>query len=325
MTIWNGAGRRIYMQEVGTRDGLQAESVFVPSDEKIALVNSLSRAGMAKIEVTAFVSPKAIPALSDAQAVMLGIERVPGVIYTALVPNMRGAERAIESRVDEMNLVMSASESHNLSNLRMTREQSFSGLREVAALARSAGLAVNISLSCSFGCPMEGDVPEEAVLEWCARFIGEAGAGGITLCDTTGMAYPGQVARLTQRFRDAWPDTELSLHFHNTRGMGLANVLAGIDAGANRFDASLGGIGGCPYAPGASGNVCTEEVVHALDLMGYDTGVDLEKLIAASRRLPALIGHDTPSQIVKAGRRLDLHPLPRDFDVVRERALSRAH
>lgn len=325
MTIWNGAGRRIYMQEVGTRDGLQAESAFVPSDEKIALVNSLSRAGMAKIEVTAFVSPKAIPALSDAQTVMLGIERVPGVIYTALVPNMRGAERAIESRVDEMNLVMSASESHNLSNLRMTREQSFGGLRDVAALARSAGLAVNISLSCSFGCPMEGDVEEEAVLEWCARFIGDAGAGGITLCDTTGMAYPKQVAALTQRFRNAWPDIELSLHFHNTRGMGLANVLAGIDAGADRFDASLGGIGGCPYAPGASGNVCTEEVVHALNLMGYDTGVDLEQLLAASRRLPALIGHDTPSQIVKAGRRLDLHPRPRDFDAVRERALSRAN
>ena len=325
MTIWNGAGRRIYMQEVGTRDGLQAESVFVPTEEKIALVDSLSRAGMAKIEVTAFVSPKAIPALSDAQAVMLGIERVPGVLYTALVPNVRGAERAVESRVDEMNLVMSASESHNLSNLRMTRQQSFSGLREVAAIARNAGLAVNISLSCSFGCPMEGDVAEDVVLEWCARFIGEAGAGGITLCDTTGMAYPLQVARLAQRFREAWPDTELSLHFHNTRGMGLANVLAGIDAGADRFDASLGGIGGCPYAPGASGNVCSEEVVHALELMGYDTGVDLERLIAASRRLPALIGHETPSQIAKAGRRLDLHPLPRDFDAVRERALSRAH
>nr|WP_314625972.1 hydroxymethylglutaryl-CoA lyase [uncultured Noviherbaspirillum sp.] len=325
MTIWNGAGRRIYMQEVGTRDGLQAESAFVPTEDKIALVDSLSHAGMAKVEVTAFVSPKAIPALSDAQAVMLGIERVPGVIYTALVPNVRGAERAIESRVDEMNLVMSASESHNLSNLRMTREQSFSGLREVAALARHAGLAVNISLSCSFGCPMEGDVAEETVLEWCARFIGEAGAAGITLCDTTGMAYPKQVAALTQRFRDAWPDIELSLHFHNTRGMALANVLAGIDAGADRFDASLGGIGGCPYAPGASGNVCTEEVVHALDLMGYDTGVDLERLLTASRRLPALIGHDTPSQIAKAGRRLDLHPLPRDFDVVKQRALSRAN
>lgn len=323
MTIWNGAGRRIYIQEVGTRDGLQAESTFVSTDEKIALVNSLSRAGMAKIEVTAFVSPKAIPALSDAQTVMLGIERVPGVIYSALVPNVRGAERAVESKVDELNLVMSASESHNLSNLRMTREQSFHALCEVAGIARTARLSVNISLSCSFGCPMEGNVAEETVLEWCARFISETGAGGISLCDTTGMAYPTQVAALTERFRGSWPDIELSLHFHNTRGMGLANVLAGIDAGANRFDASLGGIGGCPYAPGASGNVCSEEIVHALDLMGYDTGVDLERLLAASKRLPALIGHDTPSQIVKAGRRLDLHALPEDFEMIQQRAHSR--
>jgi len=303
MNRWNGAGRRIHMQEVGTRDGLQAESVFVPTSDKIALVNSLSRAGMAKIEVTAFVSPKAIPALADAQQVMLGIERVPGVIYSALVPNVRGAERAIESRTDELNLVMSASETHTL--------------------ARQAALAVNISLSCSFGCPMEGEVPEDTVLAWCARFIDEAGAGGITLCDTTGMAYPSQVASLTARFRAAWPGTELSLHFHNTRGMGLANVLAGIDAGADRFDASLGGIGGCPYAPGASGNVCTEEVVHALQLMGYDTGVDLGRLLDASTRLPALIGHETPSQIVKAGRRLDLHRPPGDFEAIRERAEAR--
>jgi hydroxymethylglutaryl-CoA lyase len=324
MNRWNGAGRRIHMQEVGTRDGLQAESVFVPTADKIALVNSLSQAGMAKIEVTAFVSPKAIPALADAQHVMLGIERMPGVIYSALVPNVRGAERAIESRTDELNLVMSASETHNLANLRMTQAQSFQGLCEVAALARQAALAVNISLSCSFGCPMEGDVPEDTVLAWCARFIDEAGADGVTLCDTTGMAYPSQVAALTARFRAAWPDTELSLHFHNTRGMGLANVLAGIDAGAGRFDASLGGIGGCPYAPGASGNVCTEEVVHALQLMGYDTGVDLGRLLDASSRLPALIGHETPSQIVKAGRRLDLHRPPGDFEAIRERAEARS-
>ena len=220
MSTWNGAGRRIHMQEVGTRDGLQAEAVFVPTLEKIALVNRLSHAGMAKIEVTAFVSPKAIPALADAQDVMLGIERVPGVIYSALVPNVRGAERAIESRVDELNLVMSASQTHNLANLRMTQEQSFRALCDVAALARQASLAVNVSLSCSFGCPMEGDVPDSAVLAWCARFIGEMGVTGITLCDTTGMAYPTQVDALTRRFRAAWPDTELSLHFHNTRGMG---------------------------------------------------------------------------------------------------------
>jgi hydroxymethylglutaryl-CoA lyase len=324
VTTWNGAGRRIYLQEVGTRDGLQAEAVFVPTDQKIALVNRLSRTGVAKIEVTAFVSPKAIPALADAQVVMQAIERVPDVVYSALVPNVRGAERAIGSGVDELNLVMSASESHNLSNLRMTRAQSFAALCEVASLATAAARAVNMSLSCAFGCPIEGDVPEDTVMDWCARFIGAAGATGITLCDTTGMAYPSQVVALTQRFRAAFPGVALTLHFHNTRGMGLANVLAGIEAGADRFDASLGGIGGCPYAPGASGNVCTEDIVHALQLMGYDTGVDLAALIAASKSLPGLIGHETPSQVVKAGRRLDLHPPPKDIDAIVSRAEGRA-
>lgn len=323
--VWSGAGRRIYLQEVGTRDGLQAEAAFVPTEDKVALVDALSDAGLAKIEVTAFVSPKAIPALRDAEQVLREIRRKPGVVYSALVPNVRGAERAIESRAGELNLVMSASESHNLSNLRMTREQSFAGLAEVAAIARAAGVAVNVSLSCSFGCPMEGDVPLKTVLDWCGRYVDVLGAHGVTLCDTTGMAYPTQVAEFTAAFRACWPDTELTLHFHNTRGMGLANVLAAIAAGADRFDASFGGIGGCPYAPGASGNVCTEEIAHALALMGYDTGIDLALLVATAARLPALIGHDIPSQIVKAGRRLDLHPHPADFDAIRERALARDH
>lgn len=321
--VWQGSGRRIHLQEVGTRDGLQAEAAFVPTEEKIALVDALSDAGLAKIEVTAFVSPNAIPALRDAEQVLREIRRRPGVVYSALVPNVRGAERAIESRANELNLVMSASESHNLANLRMTRAQSFAALAEVAAIATAAGVAVNVSLSCSFGCPMEGDVPLETVLDWCGRYVETLGAHGVTLCDTTGMAFPTQVAQLTQAFRSRWPATELTLHFHNTRGMGLANVLAAIAAGADRFDASFGGIGGCPYAPGASGNVCTEEIAHALELMGYDTGVDLARLLDAAARLPRLIGHDVPSQILKAGRRLDLHARPADFDAIRQRALAR--
>ena len=323
-SVWRGAGRRIHLQEVGTRDGLQAEDAFVPTADKVALVDALSDAGLSKIEVTAFVSPKAIPALRDAEQVLREIRRTPGVVYSALVPNVRGAERAIESRADEMNLVMSASESHNLSNLRMMPEQSFAALSEVARVAHEGGVPVNVSLSCTFGCPMEGDVPVETVMDWCARYVEELGARGVTLCDTTGMAYPSQVAQITTAFRQRWPGTELTLHFHNTRGMGLANVLAAIDAGADRFDASFGGIGGCPYAPGASGNVCTEEVAHALDLMGYDTGIDLTRLVAAATRLPGLIGHDVPSQVVKAGRRLDLHPRPADFDEIRARALARS-
>jgi hydroxymethylglutaryl-CoA lyase len=323
--VWNGASQRIRMYEVGTRDGLQAEAAFVPTQDKIDLVDALSQAGMAKIEVTAFVSPKAIPALSDAEIVLREIERVPGVVYSALVPNVRGAERAIDALAGEMNLVMSASESHNLANLRMTREQSLRGLAEVAALARQAGVAVNVSLSCSFGCPIEGDLAQGDVFAWCGRFVEEVGATGITLCDTTGMAYPGQVAHMVREFIARWPSTDLTLHFHNTRGMGLANVIASIDAGARCFDASIGGIGGCPYAPGASGNVCSEDIAHALELMGYDTGTDVQALMAAARRLPALIGHDTPSQIAKAGRRLDLHPPPADFEATRARALARDH
>jgi hydroxymethylglutaryl-CoA lyase len=323
MSIWEGAGRRIHLQEVGTRDGLQVEKVFMPTEAKIGLIDELSQTGVSKIEVSSFTSPKAIPALADADLVMRGLRRVPGLVYSALVPNVRGAERAIQAGTDELNLVMSASESHNLTNLRMTPAQSFASLVEVAAMARQAGTAVNISLSCAFGCPMEGDVPASGVLDWCARFIGEMGVDHITLCDTTGMAYPTQVAALTGAFRDRWPSAELTLHLHNTRGLGLANVLAGIDAGAERFDSSLGGIGGCPYAPGATGNVCTEEVAHALELMGFHTGIDLPRLIAAARRLPALLGHEVPSQIVKAGRRLDLHPVPADFAAIRERALAR--
>lgn len=321
--VWNGRRRRVHMQEVGPRDGLQGEPRFVPTEEKIALVEALADAGLAKIEVTSFVSAKAIPQLRDADSVLRGVRRRPGVVYSALVPNARGAERAIASKADELNLVMSATETHNLANLRMTREQSFAALAEVAAIARGAGVRINVSLSCAFGCPMEGDVPEATVLQWCERHVSELGAHGVALCDTTGMAFPPQVAALTAAFRARWPHTELTLHFHNTRGMGLANVLAALDAGAERFDASVGGIGGCPYAPGASGNVCSEEIVHALELMDYDTGVDLTRLIEASKRLPGLLGHDIPSQLVKAGRRLDLHRPPADLEEVRARALAR--
>ncbi len=321
-SVWKGGGRRIHMQEVGTRDGLQMESAFVPTDDKIALVNALSATGLAKIEVTSFTSPTAIPALKDAEIVMREIERRPGVVYTALVPNLRGAERAIEARTDELNLVMSVSETHNLANLRMTREQSFAALAQVIALAQSAQVAVNVSLSCVFGCPMEGDVAEAEVFDYVQRFA-QLGVGGVTLCDTTGMAHPAQVAGIVSAVRLRWSALQTTLHFHNTRGMGLANVLASIDAGADRFDASLGGLGGCPYAPGASGNVCSEEIVHALQCMGYDTGVDLSALVAAAGRLPALIGHDIPSQIAKAGPRWALHAVPADFEAIRARAMAR--
>ncbi|KUY54185.1 hydroxymethylglutaryl-CoA lyase [Burkholderia sp. RF2-non_BP3] len=315
--------QRLYIHEVATRDGFQNEAAFVDTDDKIALVDALSACGYAKIEVTSFTSPKAIPALRDAEAVMHGIVRAPGVVYTALVPNVRGAERALSCGVDEVNLVMSMSESHNRANLRMTREQSFAQLRDVIDAVRGTGVAINVSLSTAMGCPMEGDVRAETVLAWMQRFA-DLGVHGVTLCDTTGMAYPSQVRELAGRARERFGALQLTLHFHNTRGMALANTLAALDAGIDRFDASLGGLGGCPYAPGATGNACTEELVHMLALDGYDTGIDLAAVLAAAARLPALIGHDVPSQILKAGRRSDLHPPPRaeTGDMPAQRAFS---
>ena len=300
---------RLYIQEVATRDGFQNEARFIETDDKVALIDRLSACGFAKIEVTSFTSPRAIPALRDAEAVMHRIERRPGVVYTVLVPNVRGAERALSCDVDEVNLVMSVSESHNRANLRMSREESFAQLRDVIEVVSSTRVAINVSLSTAFGCPMEGDVAEDEVLRSVSRFAA-LGVHGVTLCDTTGMAYPNQVRQLAQRARDEFAGLETTLHFHNTRGMALANTLAALDAGIDRFDASLGGLGGCPYAPGATGNVCTEELVHMLELNGYDTGVDLTQVLQAAAHLPGLIGHDVPSQLLKAGRRLDLHPAP---------------
>jgi hydroxymethylglutaryl-CoA lyase len=305
----NAIRPRLYIQEVATRDGFQNEARFIETDDKIALIDRLSACGFAKIEVTSFTSPRAIPALRDAEAVMHRIVRAPGVVYTVLVPNVRGAERALSCDVDEVNLVMSVSETHNRANLRMSREESFAQLRDVIEVVSKTRVAINISLSTAFGCPMEGDVPEDEVLGWVGRFA-ELGVHGVTLCDTTGMAYPNQVRQLAQRTRNEFARLDTTLHFHNTRGMALANTMAALDAGIDRFDASLGGLGGCPYAPGASGNVCTEELVHMLELNGYDTGVDLTRALQASAHLPGLIGHDVPSQLLKAGRRLDLHPAP---------------
>jgi len=310
--------KRIYFNEVVTRDGFQMEPSFVETDDKVALVDALSECGFAKIEVTSFTSPKAIPMLRDAEEVMGRIRRVPGVEYTVLVPNMRGAERALESRADELNLVMSTSETHNLANLRMTREKSFAALADVIRVV-DGRTPVNVSLSTCFGCPMEGDVTQAEVLRWAQRFA-DLGVRGLTICDTTGMAHPAQVARMAEALQQKFPGQQLTLHFHNTRGMGLANLLAAVQSGIVRFDGSLGGLGGCPYAPGASGNICSEDAVHMLDAMGYDTGIDLSKLLAVARRLPRIVGHEVPGQVAKAGRIGDLHPAPESIRSLKETA-----
>ena len=311
-----GPVKRIYFNEVATRDGLQIEPNFIATSDKVALVDALSDCGYAKIEVTSFTSPKAIPMLRDAEEVMGRIRRVPGVEYTVLVPNLRGAERALASRADELNLVMSVSETHNLANLRMPREQSFAALQAVIRHV-DGRTPINISLSCSFGCPMEGEVQQEEVLRWSERFA-DLGVRGLSICDTTGMAHPAQVSRLVDALQKRFADRQLTLHFHNTRGMGLANMLAAVQGGIERFDGSLGGLGGCPYAPGASGNVASEDAIHMLDAMGYDTGIDLSKLLALARQLPEIVGHDVPGQVAKAGRIMSLHPAPAYVAQLRE-------
>jgi hydroxymethylglutaryl-CoA lyase len=301
--------KKLHIQEVVTRDGFQAEKAFIPTEEKIALINRLSRAGYAKIEVTSFTSPKAIPMLADAEAVMKGIDRFPGVEYTVLIPNLKGAERAVYVGVDEFNLVMSVSEAHNLANLKMGREDSFKALSSVIELAHQQKIPVNISLSTSFGCPMTGITSLTDLMHWVDRFAA-AGVRGITICDTTGMANPAQVQTVCQAVQNKYPRLQWTLHFHNTRGMGIANALSAVNSGIDRFDSSLGGLGGCPYAPGATGNICTEELVHMFDLMGFDTHMDIDTLLACSQDLQTLIGRTLPSQLLMAGKVDNLNIAP---------------
>ncbi len=291
----------IFMCDVSPRDGLQNEARTLSADQKVALIEGLRDSGLPRIEATSFVSPKAIPQLADAEEVMARVSRTSDCELVVLVPNKRGAERALACKPDELNLVMSVSESHNRANLKMTPNESFNALRDVIAF--TAGKAkVNVSLSCSFGCPFEGDVSEEAVLTWVSRYAA-LGVTGVSLCDTTGMAYPSLVRSLTTRVLSQHPNLRVTLHFHNSRGLGLSNVLEGIRAGVTHFDACTGGIGGCPYAPGASGNVCMEDIVHALQCEGLETGINLEKLLLVAKGLPRLLGHGVWGQVAYAGPR----------------------
>ncbi|PSL94613.1 hydroxymethylglutaryl-CoA lyase [Pseudomonas sp. R9.37] len=299
----------LIVQEVSPRDGLQIEPTWVETADKIALINQLSLAGFSRIEAGSFVSPKAIPALRDGEQVFQGIGRKPGVIYVALIPNLKGAQRAIESRADELNLVMSASQTHNLANMRMRCEASLAAFKDIVSFAADYPVRLNGSIATTFGCPFEGKIDEDRVLHIVDAYR-ELGIQGITLADTTGMANPRQVARLVKRVLQHVPASDLTLHFHNTRGLGLCNVLAAYEAGARRFDAALGGLGGCPFAPGASGNICTEDLVNLCDEVGIHTGIDLPHLLHMSRQLPALLGHELPGQVAKAGRNGDLHPPP---------------
>ncbi len=297
----------VSIREVGPRDGLQNEAGWVPTEQKIALINALAHTGLKRIEAVSFVHPKAIPQMRDAAEVVAGIERVPGVSYSAIVPNEMGAQRAVAAGMDEAQIFLSASESHNQKNVRMSVAASLQAAHEVARTLGAASLPFDAVVSTAFGCPYEGDVPIEMVMGVVAALLElSPQPGRITLGDTTGMANPVQVSRMVEEFRRSFPGVTLALHFHNTRGSGLANVLAALQEGVAHFDSSLGGLGGCPYAPGATGNITTEDLVNMLHDMNIQTGIDLEKLIECASFAQDIVGHELPSQVLKAGPRTRL-------------------
>jgi len=304
-------GARIEVCEVGPRDGFQIERAFIPTNEKIAIVNGLARAGIRKIQATSFVSPRAVPQLADAEDVLAGIERTPGLVLTALVPNARGAERAARTQLDVMGLFCSASETHSRKNVNASIEDTLARFPAVVEIAAGAGKRVQGGVATAFGCPFEGEVDPQAVVR-IARFYRDLGIVDLNLGDTTGMATPRTVRAVVAALREAVPEMIPTLHFHNTRGVGLANVMVGLAEGITRYDSSVGGLGGCPFAAGATGNICTEDLVYLLHESGYETGIDLEALIAVAQRTQAAIGRELPGQVMKAGPRLARH----DVDAV---------
>jgi hydroxymethylglutaryl-CoA lyase len=273
----------------------------------VALIDALSRTGVGRIEAVSFVHPKAIPQMADADDVWSQIKRSAEVRYSALVPNMRGAERALASGFGEIEVVVSASDTHNRKNVNRSTAESLDDIAMVIKTAHDAGASCQVIVSTAWGCPYEGDVPEARVVEVARRAVRD-GADGISFGDTTGMATPSRVQRLVGEFRSAYPEMGLNLHFHNTRGTGLANVLTALELGVADFDASVGGLGGCPYAPGATGNIATEELVHMVEDMGVATGIDLESMIEAAAEAERIVGRTLPSQVLRAGPRLPSAP-----------------
>jgi len=292
---------RISLREVGPRDGLQNEDP-VPTAAKIELINALTGTGVRRIEAVSFVRAEAIPQMADADQVWQGIDRAPGIRYSALAPNLRGARRALEAGFTEIEAVVSASDTHNRRNVNRGTQESLDDIAVMIGEAHARGATCQVVVATAWGCPYEGDVPVSRVRAVAGRAVAD-GADTISFGDTTGMATPGRVTRLVGEFRSRHPGIPLNLHFHNTRGTGLANVLAALELGVDDFDASVGGLGGCPYAPGASGNIATEELVYMAEDMGVATGVDLEAMIGAAAEAERIVGRRLPSQVLRAGPR----------------------
>jgi hydroxymethylglutaryl-CoA lyase len=308
----------VQIREVGPRDGFQNEPEVVPTERKVELIDMLARTGLRRLEVTSFVRSDVIPQLADAEQVLAAIDAPAEVALSVLVPNERGLGRALAVReansgprpaFDEVNVFLSASETHNRNNVNRSIEESLASLERVLPRAREAGLRCEAVISTSFGCPYEGHVPPELVLE-IARRLRDAGAQEIGFGDTTGMANPRQVIELFGLWRDALGEVELTAHFHNTRGQGLANVLAALQAGVTSFESSFGELGGCPVPAGATGNIASEDLVSMLHEMGISTGIDLDALLACSRRAQELLGRPLGSHTLVAGP-VDWHSTPR--------------
>ncbi|PWA13123.1 hydroxymethylglutaryl-CoA lyase [Pueribacillus theae] len=290
----------IQICEVGPRDGIQNEKKILTTEQKVELISKLIDAGIKKFEAVSFVNPKVVPQMADAEEVMKLVPKVNGVTYAGLVLSRSGLERALETSVDALHVVTATSDEFNLKNSRRTVNQAVEELTKVAEEGVAAGKKVAAVLATAFGCPFEGNVPVERVIKAAEAFL-QAGATELTLADTTGMANPAQVADVVKTFKNHFGDLDLGLHFHNTRGLGLANALAGYQAGVTRFDSSIAGLGGCPFAPKAVGNVCTEDMVHMFEQMGLETGTDLDKLIETALWMEEQMGRTLDGMMMKAG------------------------
>jgi hydroxymethylglutaryl-CoA lyase len=296
----------VSIREVGPRDGLQNEDP-VPAEAKVRLLDALSHTGVRRIEAVSFVHPKAIPQMADAAEVWREASKVDGVRYSALVPNSRGAVRALEAGFTEIEVVVSASDTHNRRNVNRSTDSSLDDIAALIEQLHRAGATAEVIVATSFGCPYQGDVPPARVAGIVDRVLAD-GADRVAFGDTTGMATPRRVRDVVVAVRERHPDVPVLLHFHNTRGTALANILTALELGVTEYDASVGGLGGCPYAPGASGNVATEEVVHMLHDMGVDTGIDLDALLDAARLAEEITGRRLPSGVLRAGPRTRLSP-----------------
>ena len=289
----------VHIVEVGPRDGLQNEKVTIPTEAKVDYITALADAGLTTIEAGAFVSPKWVPQMADTAEVYRNIPKDPGVDYPVLVPNMRGLDRAIEAGVKSIAIFTAASETFNQRNINMTIDESFINYAPVAARARAEGMRVRGYVSTAFGCPYEGDVAPEKVLEVSARLL-DLGCYEVSVGDTIGVGTPVQVQGVVGILMQVIPASKLAMHFHDTRGTALANSLAALEMGIPTFDAASGGLGGCPYAPGASGNLATEDLVYMLEKMGIDTGVDLNRLVAASQIIAPYLDHPLPGKYLQS-------------------------